>query len=312
MNSPANVTTRVVFAAALLASSLLSWACLADPPPRSDVWIAGAWTNSAMKEMATKLRPTGMTGFTGRAKWDLSGDARRKKLACLAHRKALAKELGIDKLHFSVHTYHRQPNFPDSAVRIGITGERLRNAIAPRRTEGEQWWIYCKSHDEFRDATIENVKAAIDCSAAVIHFEDFFRGETHCVCDHCAEEFRHALGRDPRLAGFREPLRKMGIRDFPRFDIRRYLLDRTQGDERKRRCQFSQMGALWEAWSAFKDHVAFDFLNALCDAGREHAQATGREVAFLQHFWYFKPQDLATSDAYDGVWPETPLRHYGV
>jgi len=103
----------------------------------------------------------------------------------------------------------------------------------------------------------------------------------------------------------------MGIHDFPQFDIRRYALDRTKGDERKRRYQFSRMGALWQAWSAFKDHVAFDFLTALCDAGREYARETGREAAFVQHFWYFKPQDLATSDAYDGVWPETPLRHYG-
>jgi hypothetical protein len=71
------------------------------------------------------------------------------------------------------------------------------------------------------------------------------------------------------------------------------------------------MGPLWRAWSAFKYHVAFDFLKALCDSGRKHARMTGREVAFVQHFWYFKPQDLATSDAYDGVWPETPLRHYG-
>lgn len=29
---------------------------------------------------------------------------------------------------------------------------------------------------------------------------------------------------------------------------------------------------------------------------------TGREVAFVQHFWYFKPQDLATSDAYEFYW----------
>ena len=306
------MATKMAFAVALLASSLLSWACLADPPRRSDVWISGAWTDSAMKRMATKLQPTGTTGFTGRAKWGLAGEARTKKQAYVARRKALLKQLGINKRHFSVHTYHRQPNFPDSAVRTGIAGERIcKTGFDPDRIKGKSGWLFCKSHDEFRDAMIENVEAAIDGGAAVIHFEDFFRGETQCVCDRCAERFRQALQRDPHLAGFREPLRTMGIRDFPKFDIRRHLLDRTEGDERKRRYQFSQMGALWQAWSAFKDHVAFDFLTALCDAGREYARETGREVAFLQHFWYFKPQDLATSDAYDGVWPETPLRHYG-
>ncbi|MBT4816403.1 MAG: hypothetical protein HON70_11920, partial [Lentisphaerae bacterium] len=304
-------TVETTSTAVLLVPLALGCACLAEPPRRSDVWIAGAWSGSAMKEMATKLQPTGMTGFTGRAKWDLPAEAKRKKLAYLAHRKTLAEQLGIDKLHFSVHTYHRQANFPDSAARIGITGEHLRNAISPRRTEGKNWWIFCKSHDEFRDAMLDNIKAATDDGADVIHFEDFFREETQCVCDRCAEKFSQALQNDPRLAAFREPVRKMGIRDLARFRLRRYLLERTEGDERKRRRQFSQMGAFWRAWSAFKDHVAFDFLIALCDAGREHAKRTGREVAFVQHFWYFKPQDLATSNAYDGVWPETPLRHYG-
>ena len=305
------MTTKTAFTMVLPAFLSLSCACLAEPPRRSDVWISGAWSNSAMKAMATKLQPTGMTGFTGKAKRDLSGEALRKKLAYVARRKALAKELGIDKRHFSVHTYHRQPNFPDSAARIGITGEYCRNAISPRRTEGKEWWTFCKSHNKFRDAMVGNVKAAIDGRADVVHFEDFFREETQCVCDRCAERFRHALEHDPRLAGFREPLREMGIRDFPKFYIRRYLLERTTGAERNRRRQFSQMGALWEAWSTFKDHVAFDFLATLCDAGREYARETGHEVAFVQHFWYFKQQDLATSDAYDGVWPETPLRHYG-
>ena len=301
---------RPATSAAILA--VLSCESFADPPRRSDVWISGAWWDSALKKMAETLQPTGMTGFTGRAKWSLSGEARRKKQAYLAHRKMLAKQLGIDKLHFAVHTYHRQPNFPDSAVRIGIAGERIcKTGFDPDRVKGKAGWLFCKSHDELRDAMVENVKAAIDGDAAVIHFEDFFRGETQCVCDRCAERFRHELERNPRLAGFHGALREMGIRDFPQFDIRQYLLVHTEGDERKRRYQFSQMGALWQAWSAFKDQIAFDFLTALCNAGRDHAKRVGREVAFVQHFWYFKPQDLATSDAYDGVWPETPLRHYG-
>jgi hypothetical protein len=305
------MTAKTTSTAALTASVLLSWACLADPPRRSDVWISGAWADSAMKEMATKLQPTGMTGFTGRAKWDISGEALKKKLAYLSRRKTLTKQLGIHKLHYSVHTYHRQPNFPDSAARIGITGERLRNAISPRRSEGKEWWTFCKSHDEFLDAMLENVKVAIDGGADLIHFEDFFRSETECVCDRCADMFRQALQNDPRLVRFLEPLRKMGIRDVPRFDIRQALLDRTEGDQRNRQRQFSRMGALWSAWSVFKDRVAFDFLNALCEGGREYARETGSDVAFVQHFWYLKEQDLATSDAYDGVWPETPLRHYG-
>lgn len=289
---------------------------LPPAPQRSDVWIAGTWTDAAMTEMAEKLQPTGMTGFTGREQTgQTAADEQEKKQAYGEHRKALARKLGMHKLHFSVHTYHHQPNFPDSARRIGIAGEPLRNAIAPRDSTrdstGRNWSIYCKSHDEFRDAVIANIQAAIDSGAAVIHFEDFFREETHCVCQQCAEKFRQALQHDPRLAGFREPLHRMSIHDFAQFDIRQCLAARTRGDESERRRQFTRMGTLWRAWSAFKDQIAFDFLNALCDAGREHARMTGREVAFVQHFWYFKPQDLATSDAYDGVWPETPLRHYG-
>ena len=175
--------------------------------------------------------------FTGRAKWDLPAEERKKKLAYLARCVALAKQLGIDKLHFSVHTYHHQPNFPGFAARIGITGERVRNAVSPRRAEGREWRIYCKTHAESRDAMLENVKAAIDHGAAVIHLEVFFRGETQCVCDRCAERLREALRSDPRVARFREPSRKMGTGDASRFHIRHYLLDRTDGDERERRCR---------------------------------------------------------------------------
>ncbi|NOY83202.1 MAG: hypothetical protein GXP31_19585 [Kiritimatiellaeota bacterium] len=217
----------------------------------------------------------------------------------------------MGKLHFAVHTYHRQANFLDSAARRGITGVHLYDAIAPNSDQSKQWWTYCKSHSEFLDAMIENVRAAIDGGADVIHFEDFFRSETECFCERCVAGFGQALEHDPRLARFREPLRKTGLGDFARFDIRRYLLESTEGDERQRRRQFSRMGTLWDAWSVFKDAVAFDFLTKLCDAGRGYARKTGREVAFVQHFWYFKPQDLATSDAYDGVWPETPLLYYG-
>jgi hypothetical protein len=292
-------------------AAMMGSTCFAVPPQRSDVWMSGAWTNSAMKEMATKLQPTGTTGFTGKTKWDLSGEALKKKLAYLARRKELFRQLGIDKRHFSVHAYHRQPNFPDSAARVGITGERCRNAISPRRTEGKEWWTFCKSHVEFRDAMTENVKAAIDGGAGLIHFEDFFRNETQCLCDRCTERFCQALQGDPGLARFHASLRQMGIRDLPQFDIRRYLLERTEGDERNRQRQFSRMGALWRAWSVFKDHVAFDFLTRLCHAGRKYARESDRDVAFAQHFWYFRQQDLAISDAYDGVWPETPLLHYG-
>ena len=41
---------------------------------------------------------------------------------------------------------------------VSITGEHLRNAISPQRTEDKQWWIFCKSHAEFRDAMIENIQ----------------------------------------------------------------------------------------------------------------------------------------------------------
>ncbi len=283
---------------------------IADPPRRSDVWIAGVWSESEMKTMATALEPTGMTGFTGRPLDNLPPAARAKKRAWLERRKGLARRLGIRKLHFAVHTYHRQPNFPDSAVRVGILGEPWYDAIAPHATKDKRWWTYCKSHDEFRDAMIHNIQLALDGGADVIHLEDYQRNETQCVCDRCAEKFRDALLHDRRLARFLEPLRAMGIADLRDFHIRRYLLAHTKGDQKQRQRQFQRMGALWQAWSEFKDNVAFDFLRVITDAGRAYAGRRGRPVAFVQHFWYFRRQDLGMSDDYDGVWPETPLLYY--
>ena len=78
-----------------------------------------------------------------------------------------------------------------------------------------------------------------------------------------------------RFARFLKPLGKMDVGDLSQFHIRQFLLGHTQGDDRKRQYQFSQMGALWDAWSALKDHVAFDLLSEICTAGREYVRQTG-------------------------------------
>lgn len=92
------MAAKIACVGTLLAKALLSGAGFAGPPRRSDVWIAGAWTNAAMKTMAAKLQPTGMTGFTGRPLPDLPPAQRAKKLAWIERRKKLARQLGIRKL----------------------------------------------------------------------------------------------------------------------------------------------------------------------------------------------------------------------
>jgi len=309
-----NIEDRKLIAFLATGMAICLWArlVLAADPKRSDVWISGAWSDSAMTEAAEMLQPTGTTGFTGASLAHLPPQKREKKRAYIARRKALARKLGIGKLHFAVHLYHRRPNFPDSAVRIAIAGERWRETgLDPERTGDKARWTYCKSHDEFRDAVIENIRSAIDGGADVINLQDFDRGETQCVCDRCAEKFRRALLSDPRYSRFREPLRKKGIADLSEFHIREYLLARTHGDAKQRMGQFYRTGALWNAWQQFKYDTTIAFLRAVTEAGREHARKASRKVAFVQHFWYLRNRDVGMSDSYDGVWPETPLLYYG-
>jgi len=70
----------------------------AEPPTRSDVWIAGTWTESTTKIMAIKLQPTGMTGFTGRPLTNLPTAQRAKKLAWIERRKKWAQRLDAEAL----------------------------------------------------------------------------------------------------------------------------------------------------------------------------------------------------------------------
>ena len=208
------------------------------------------------------------------------------------------------KMHSSIHMYHRQPNYPDSAVKIGIDGEFYEK-------ENKSIWKMCTGHDEFREAVIRNIKTGIDLGVTIFEFQDTTLQHSSCFCDKCVIDFRRALLNDSRMIAHKKAFKKKEI-DINTFNVRQYAYKHTKGTPIERHWQFfwKRNEVVGKAWRAFKFYQLHNFLENVISEGRAYGETKGKNITFLIHFCYLSQIHLDLIDLFDGMWAETPLSRY--